>query len=423
LKILTLESEYVIGDQIGSYKILREIAQGATSQVFEATEDGSNLKVALKIVHQDNNNTSYNERHYRNKSTDLNNIRSEYISAAPPSAVDIHASSHVVSPDPFAETFLLGRLPPRSSLPTENSSSMPVTCPIDDTLYQKPNETFSATLDIETTLWSRLDHPHILEMKEVIKLPDYTVIVSELASGGTLLDHIKATGKPGINEFHCQKLFFQLVSAIKYLHQTAGLIHRDIKCENVLLDRNRNVKLCDFGLACETVIHRIDKVEPFYNIRRQSSAVDFHPADCSGLCCSSPVTESNLNNITNVQMNFPVISNTNIAGSLHYTAPELLVKREGSRTSGLFCPFCPATDIWSLGVVLYAMCTGTLPFNDTFLPRLQLSILNGRYNLEKLGHMSNGALEIINGILEVDPRKRWDLQRIEDHPWTRGGEC
>jgi Protein kinase domain len=278
-------------------------------------------------------------------------------------------------------------------------------------------EKVSTQLDVETTLWSRLHHPHILEMTQVIHLDDSTVIVSELAAGGSLLDYIKMHGAPGLIEFQSQKLFHQLTSALKYLHTQAGLVHRDIKCENILLDSSGNLKLCDFGLAIESIVIQPQKIEPYF-VERNPNMIERHPPNCTGLCCMFPVNECS--SLPSLHLSLPrkKQDESTLCGSLHYTAPELLSSGSSSR---IFPVYSPATDLWGAGCVLYAMLTGTLPFNDTFMPRLQLNIMNGKYNKEKLKDLT-GAGEVVSGLLEVDPKLRWDHERVLAHPWTRGGE-
>lgn len=278
----------------------------------------------------------------------------------------------------------------------------------------------SAQLDVETTLWSRLHHPYILEMTQVIHLEDATIIVSELASGGSMLEYVRMHGAPGLVEFTAQKLFNQLCSAVQYLHTEAGLIHRDIKCENILLDSNGNIKLCDFGLAIERIIIAQQKIEPHF-VNRSNTIVRQHPKSCPGLCCTYPVSESS--SLPTLHLSLPrkkTVVETQLAGSLHYTAPELLA-RQSQDASILHPTYTPKSDLWSLGCVLYAMLTGTLPFNDTFMPRLQLNIMNGRYNTERMKEYA-AANEVVAGLLNVDPKLRWDGARVMMHPWVRGGE-
>ncbi|KAJ3252731.1 Serine/threonine-protein kinase par-1, partial [Borealophlyctis nickersoniae] len=181
----------------------------------------------------------------------------------------------------------------------------------------------------ETHIWSRLDHPNIIKMLDVLDTDDAVFVVSELASGGSLLDYIKEHGK--LDQAEARNIFIQVASALSYLHDVADVIHRDIKLENIVRFSDGTVKLVDFGLS-------IDLSTP-----------------------PSPTSPS---------------SNSTIQCSLPYCPPELLRNPPASPS--------PAQDAWALGCVLYAMLTGALPFTDDYAPRLQSAILNGRWDRGRL---------------------------------------
>lgn len=226
-------------------------------------------------------------------------------------------------------------------------------------------------IDYETTIWARLRHPHVLEMLELMDADDAVFVVSELATGGNLLDLIRKHGR--LPESFARMLFRQLMSAVRYLHEDIQVIHRDIKCENILLDAEGNVKLADFGLSTEWT--------PLSPVSPTSEASE--PFNC--------------------------------AGSLHYLAPESI------RQMG---PPSPASDIWSLGCVLYAMLTGSLPFNDGYQPRLQNMIINGRWDATKLDKVgcSKEAKDLICGMLRLRPQERLTIRQVGDHPWVLGDD-
>ncbi|KPV71910.1 uncharacterized protein RHOBADRAFT_39956, partial [Rhodotorula graminis WP1] len=147
-------------------------------------------------------------------------------------------------------------------------------------------------------------HPNIVRLYDVIETEKYIGIVLEYASGGELFDHILAHRY--LKERDASRLFAQLVSGVSYLH-AKGVVHRDLKLENLLLDRNRNVIITDFGFANR------------FNDAR---------ADLMATSCGSPC----------------------------YAAPELVVS-EGKYVG-------TAVDVWSCGVILYAMLAGYLPYDD-----------------------------------------------------------
>ncbi|KAI0084342.1 kinase-like domain-containing protein [Irpex rosettiformis] len=149
-----------------------------------------------------------------------------------------------------------------------------------------------------------LKHPNIVRLYDVIETDKYIGIILEYASGGELFDHILAHRY--LRERDACKLFCQLISGVWYIHQKK-IVHRDLKLENLLLDRNRNVIITDFGFA-NRFEHRAD--------------------DLMQTSCGSPC----------------------------YAAPELVI------SDGLYVG--SAVDIWSCGVILYAMLAGYLPFDD-----------------------------------------------------------
>jgi MAP/microtubule affinity-regulating kinase len=99
----------------------------------------------------------------------------------------------------------------------------------------------------ELVLIKGMDHPFIAKLFEEITTPDFTYLVQELAERGSLLDHIAAQGR--LSESHARRYFIQLISALEYLHDECLVMHRDLKAENVLLDRNLNIRVVDFGLS------------------------------------------------------------------------------------------------------------------------------------------------------------------------------
>lgn len=193
-----------------------------------------------------------------------------------------------------------------------------------------------------------------------------------MASNGTLLDYIQTQGKP-VYEPLKKQLFSQLMHAVRYLHKDLGLIHHDIKLENILLDHDLGLKLCDFGLA-ETI-----------------QDAD-HPGNCYGICCSVTKETSHLS--------IPRKQTSITAGSLHYLAPEQL---QGKHYRKGYC------DIWASGCCLYAMDTAGLPFNDSFLPRLQMYIMTCKFNKEVL---SKDILPAIDGMLVADVEKRFKVDQV-----------
>jgi 5'-AMP-activated protein kinase catalytic alpha subunit len=180
----------------------------------------------------------------------------------------------------------------------------------------------------------------------------------EYANGGELFDFI--VKKKRLDEREACKFFQQILSGIEYLHKNK-ICHRDLKPENLLLDENNNIKIVDFGLS---------------NTYKQGEMLK--------TACGSPC----------------------------YAAPEMIA---GKRYQGL-----PA-DIWSLGIILYAMACGYLPFEDPNTGKLYKKILNCDYLIP--GFITGQCKDMIKKILNVDPATRPKAADIRKHGWYQLIEC
>ncbi|CAH8277527.1 unnamed protein product [Arabidopsis lyrata] len=197
-----------------------------------------------------------------------------------------------------------------------------------------------------------LMHPHIIRQYEGIETPDNIYVVMEYVKSRELFDYIVRNGR--LQEDKARHLFQQLISGVEYCHHNR-IVHRDLKPENVLLDSKCNIKIVDFGLG---------------NVMQDGH---FFKTSC---------------------------------GSPNYAAPEVV---SGKHYSG------PEVDIWSCGVILYALLCGTLPFSDENIPSLFDKIKRGIYILPD--HLSPLARDLIPRILMVDPLMRISIAEIRQHPW------
>ncbi|CAK9162949.1 unnamed protein product [Ilex paraguariensis] len=195
-------------------------------------------------------------------------------------------------------------------------------------------------------------HPHIIRLYEVIETPTDIYVVMEYVKSGELFDYIVEKGR--LQEDEARMFFQQIISGVEYCHRNV-VVHRDLKPENLLLNSKYNVKIADFGLS---------------NIMR-----DGHFLKTS---CGSP----------------------------NYAAPEVI---SGRLYAG------PEVDVWSCGVILYALLCGTLPFDDENIPNLFKKIKGGIYTLPS--HLSAGARDLLPRMLKVDPMKRMTISEIRVHPW------
>ncbi|KAJ2798905.1 hypothetical protein H4R21_003742 [Coemansia helicoidea] len=208
-------------------------------------------------------------------------------------------------------------------------------------------------IEREVKLLHLLHHPHIVRIYDVMHSPEGVVMVEEFLGGHDLLSHIQFHGY--LRESEACRIFRQLVSAVDYLHRNC-IVHRDLKPNNVMLDEANQVRLIDFGFAN---IFEWDK-------------------QLSTFC-----------------------------GSPSYASPEIVC---GIRYTG------PEVDIWSLGVILYCMLSGSLPFQGATQSEIFAKVASGRFAMPS--HISKEAQDLLRHILTVDPRRRISMVGILRHPWT-----
>lgn len=204
----------------------------------------------------------------------------------------------------------------------------------------------------ETAILRKLRHPHITRLYQLMETDQTIYIVTEYASKGEIFDHLVAKGR--MSEAEAKRIFSQIVSAVSYCH-SQGVVHRDLKAENLLLDHNMNIKLADFGFSNQ-----------------------FTEGVLLSTWCGSPP----------------------------YAAPELF---QGYNYDG------PKADIWSLGVVLYVLVCGSLPFDGSTLHALRNVVIEGKFRIPFF--MSEDCEHLIRHMLVVDPDKRLTISQIVKHRW------
>ncbi|XP_019554258.3 uncharacterized protein LOC109423725 isoform X2 [Aedes albopictus] len=204
----------------------------------------------------------------------------------------------------------------------------------------------------EISILKVLHHPHITRLYEVMESRNKIYLVTEHAARGEIFDHLVAHGR--MKEEEASRIFSQIISAVDYCH-SKGIVHRDLKAENVLLDNEMNVKLADFG---------------FSNTFSEGTPLR--------TWCGSPP----------------------------YAAPEVF---QGVEYDG------PKSDIWSLGVVLYVLVCGALPFDGATLHDLRSVVVAGKFRIPFF--MSQECEHLIRHMLVVEPEKRYTLKQIANHKW------
>lgn len=195
-------------------------------------------------------------------------------------------------------------------------------------------------------------HPNIIQLYEIIETPKQLYLIMEYASGGELFDYIVANTK--LPEQEASKFFQQIVSGVEYIHQL-NIVHRDLKPENLLLDHNKNIKIVDFGLSNT-----------------------YGPGELLKTACGSPC----------------------------YAAPEMIA---GKKYLGA------NVDVWSCGVIMFALICGFLPFEDPDTSKLYKKILSGEFKIPSF--VSKAATSLLHKILNTDPEKRFKLSQVQEHEW------
>ena len=221
----------------------------------------------------------------------------------------------------------------------------------------------------ETDLMKKLNHPNVTKILEMFEDDEYILIAMEYINGGNLFSFVKKRRK--LSEKTAKFLFRQIILGIKHIH-SKRIVHRDIKLENILIDLNNNIKICDFGIG------RILKNEKQLLYDK----------------CGTPM----------------------------YMAPEILLSSKTKGYEGF------PVDIWSSGISLYIMLSGTLPFNLKNNESSDMSEESNNNNIElqysiinkepkKIEKISDEARDLLKGLLNKNPRKRLTIEQILNHPW------
>lgn len=211
------------------------------------------------------------------------------------------------------------------------------------------------SLQNEIEIMKKLNHENIVRVFEVIEQNNQVSLIMEYSENGELFDHIIKNHK--LKELEACKIFIETIEALEHIH-AMGIVHRDVKPENILLGSQNKVKLSDFGLS--TLI----------------------PSDGTKLkeFCGSPL----------------------------YSSPELFLQK----------PYIgPEVDVWALGVTLYAMTTGSIPWKGNSLMEQARNIVKGNYIVPS--DVSLTVEILLEKMLQPDPRKRSSLVEIKSiaHDW------
>lgn len=211
----------------------------------------------------------------------------------------------------------------------------------------------------EIAIMKALDHHNIVALNDVLYSPKRVFLVMELVRGGELFESIVKNGRQ--SEDVARKYFHQLIDAVHYCHHR-GVYHRDLKPENLLLGENGELKITDFGF----------------------SAMKDYGSHLLKTNCGSP----------------------------HYCAPEVWNGVQDSYDGR-------KNDAWSCGIILYVMLTGKQPFfdedDDVLLDKVNACIV------DYPDYVSDGAKDLMQRLMQKDPKKRYSLSKVKRHPWFSVG--
>lgn len=217
----------------------------------------------------------------------------------------------------------------------------------------KLSEQVLSKVEREIAIMKLIDHPHVLGLYDVYESKKHLFLVLEHVSGGELFDYLVKRGRLPLGE--ARRFFAQMISAVDFCHKHC-ICHRDLKPENLLLDKKMNIKVADFGMA---------SLQVGDNAMLETS-------------CGSP----------------------------HYACPEVI---RGEKYDGR------KADVWSCGVILYALLVGALPFDDENLRNLLEKVKRGHFSIPVF--IPTDVQEMIRGMITVDPGKRITMEDVKKHPF------
>lgn len=310
----------------------------------------------------------------------------------------------------------------------------------------KYRENLSVKLSViqEVNVWKVLKHKNILALVDYKQGENAMFCLMERIHGGTLYDYVAKKWYNNEQQYPLEvraKLIMdyllQIISGLRYMHEEMGVVHGDLKLENVLISENNNVVLCDFGMSkflpkSQTIKRpEYKKYSSYSNVRYVNSQSNIENGSTHSVL-RKIINDKNLAHddtvldIHSLDENIgPAYQSTSLMlereksilnetlsinqiGSLPYAAPELLNKKNR---------ITEKTDIWALGVMIYTMCVYKLPFQHEFEPRLKLMIEKAAYDHKKLTDIMMKSYPslcfVTEGCLKKSINERWDLEKIE----------
>ncbi|AOA63433.1 Hypothetical protein PP7435_CHR3-2810 [Komagataella phaffii CBS 7435] len=206
-------------------------------------------------------------------------------------------------------------------------------------------------IEREIIIMKLINHPNIMGLYDVWENKGELYLVLEYIEGGELFDYLIKNGRQPESE--AVRYFKQIIDGVSYCHQFS-ICHRDLKPENLLLDKNSNIKIADFGMAALETKERLLETS-----------------------CGSP----------------------------HYASPEIIAGKDYHGSP---------SDVWSCGIILFALLTGRLPFDDPNIRNLLIKVQSGVFTMPE--YLSKEAKDLITRMLHVDPTRRIKILDVYNHP-------
>ena len=207
-------------------------------------------------------------------------------------------------------------------------------------------------IEREIVIMKLIDHPNVLNLYDVWETSSELYLIMEYVPGGELFDYLVKRGRLAVSE--ALHYFQQIIHAVDYCHRF-NICHRDLKPENLLLDKDKNIKVADFGMAAWEAGERMLETS-----------------------CGSP----------------------------HYASPEIVAGKAYHGSS---------SDIWSCGIILFALLTGRLPFDDDNIRSLLQKVKIGVFDMPD--EIQGPSRDLLSRMLEKDPERRITMPEILSHPF------
>ena len=363
-------------------KLIKFMNNNKTEALLKNNKNKKNNLLDIKNISKNNNNSSLNNiseiskvstvmrdsKYYMNKSSELiKYIQSFY-------------SKNKSYPETKINFYLYGRRIGQGAFGKVNLGLNVLTGRVVaiKSFKKTPIEKFKhkmKKIQYETELMKRFNHKNITKILEVFNDEEYMLIIMEYINGGNLFSFVKKRRK--LSEKMAKFLFRQIILGIQHIH-SKNVVHRDIKLENILIDFDNNVKICDFGIG--KVLENEDEL--LYDK------------------CGTPM----------------------------YMAPEIILANDDNGYKGF------PVDIWSSGITLYIMLSGSLPFNiknkNNNKEDMALNSIKDKNNIflqnqiinvkpKEIENISIEAKNLLKGLLNKNPSKRLTCSQILNHPWLK----